>query len=227
MFSRSAFFMLLVISAGLVYPVHAERMYGSGVGRFTTPDPVLNTLDPNTLLSISMRTDNGRMFSTSPYAYGFNNPLRYVDPDGRWPFWIHNRILTSAFTGLLDSRQIKILQSASANVDKDQSRIGSYKHAMRSQGQSVEEAEQLMNKFLDKKLNEFMTKDGDEALYALGEALHPIMDSTSPSHQGFQEWEGLGTLPQYLKAGIHFLREGLYISDEKQEETEEMVRRFT
>jgi len=56
--------------------------------------------------------------------------------------------------------------------------------------------------------------------------LHPIMDSTSPSHQGFQEWEGLGTLPQYLKAGIHFLREGLYISDEKQEETEEMVRRF-
>jgi hypothetical protein len=25
--------------------------------------------------------------------------------------------------------------------------------------------------------------------FQLGMALHPIMDSTSPSHQGFQEWE--------------------------------------
>lgn len=225
MFRRSVIFMLLVLSYGVLYPVHAERMYGSGVGRFLTPDPALNTVDPNKLLKISMRTDQGKMLSTSPYAYSFNNPLRYVDPDGRWPFWSHNRILTRAFEGLLNNRQIKILQSSSAYVDKDQSREGAYKHAMRSPGQSAKEAEQLMNEFLNVKLNEFVTKDGDEALFALGEALHPIMDSTSPSHRGFQEWEGVDSIPRILKAFWHFTHEP-FIYGKKLEETEEKVRQY-
>ena len=225
MLRRSVFLIFLVVSTGLVNLVHAERMYSSGVGRFVTPDPVLNTLDPSTLLRISIRTDKGRMFSNSPYVYGFNNPLRYVDPDGRWSKEVHNRILTGAFKGLLDSRQIKILQSASAYVDKGQSREGSYKHAMRSPGQSAEEAKQLMNEFMDKKLNEFMTKDGDEALSAIGEALHTIMDSTSPVHEGFQVWLGVDT-PLGLAVGVwHYIQERS-ISDEKLVETEEKIRQF-
>ncbi len=205
---RIAFFLLIVLSSGIESQIHAERMYNSGVGRFTTPDPVLNTLDPGKLLRISMRTDKGRMFSTSPYAYGFNNPHRYVDPDGRWPFWTHNSILTGAFEGLLNSRQIMILQSASAYVDKDQSREGAFKHAMRSPGQSAEEAERLMNDFLNEKVNEFIEKDGDEALSAIGEALHAIMDSTSSSHEGFQKWEGIDSIPRLLKSRGSFLTRG-------------------
>ena len=48
------------------------RYYGSKIGRFTTVDPVYNwrenLLDPQ---------------RWNRYAYGRNNPLRYVDPDGR------------------------------------------------------------------------------------------------------------------------------------------------
>src|ERR1700752_267332 len=48
------------------------RYYGSKSGRFTTTDPAYtwqeNILDPQ---------------RWTRYAYGRNNPLRYVDPDGR------------------------------------------------------------------------------------------------------------------------------------------------
>jgi RHS repeat-associated protein len=48
------------------------RYYGSKIGRFTTVDPVYtwreNLVDPQ---------------RWNRYAYGPNNPLRYVDPDGR------------------------------------------------------------------------------------------------------------------------------------------------
>jgi RHS repeat-associated protein len=48
------------------------RYYGSKIGRFTTTDPVCtwseNLVDPQ---------------RWNRYAYGRNNPLRYVDPDGR------------------------------------------------------------------------------------------------------------------------------------------------
>jgi RHS repeat-associated protein len=51
---------------------YGARYYGSKIGRFTTVDPVYtweeNILDPQ---------------RWSRYAYARNNPLRYVDPDGR------------------------------------------------------------------------------------------------------------------------------------------------
>jgi RHS repeat-associated protein len=58
------------LETGLDY--FGARYYGSKVGRFTTVDPVYtwqeNLLDPQ---------------RWNRYAYARNNPLRYVDPDGR------------------------------------------------------------------------------------------------------------------------------------------------
>jgi RHS repeat-associated protein len=48
------------------------RYYGSKIGRFTTTDPVI---DQGAALV------NPQLWNR--YAYGRNNPLRYVDPDGR------------------------------------------------------------------------------------------------------------------------------------------------
>jgi RHS repeat-associated protein len=48
------------------------RYYSSRIGRFTTTDPVLDA--------------KGALFNPQKwnrYAYGLNNPFRYVDPDGR------------------------------------------------------------------------------------------------------------------------------------------------
>ena len=57
------------------------RYYAGLTGRFTTVDPVLDIeqalIDPQ---------------RWNRYAYALNNPLRYVDPDGRqaWVAWVHN-----------------------------------------------------------------------------------------------------------------------------------------
>jgi RHS repeat-associated protein len=53
-------------------PYFGARYYGSKIGRFTTTDPFV---DQRTALVDPQRWNR--------YSYGRNNPLRYVDPDGR------------------------------------------------------------------------------------------------------------------------------------------------
>jgi RHS repeat-associated protein len=45
---------------------YGTRMYDPAIGRFTTMDPMAE-----------------KYYSVSPYAYCLNNPVKYVDPDGR------------------------------------------------------------------------------------------------------------------------------------------------
>lgn len=60
----------------------AGRYYMPEVARWATPDPALQQMYPPQLLKIH----NGMLLSTSPYAYTFNNPLRYTDPNGKTPW---------------------------------------------------------------------------------------------------------------------------------------------
>ena len=53
--------------SGLDYML--ERSYGPNIGRFLKPDPMQDEYP-----------------GISPYAYAANNPLKYVDPDGRFVF---------------------------------------------------------------------------------------------------------------------------------------------
>jgi RHS repeat-associated protein len=62
------------------------RYYASQTGRFTTVDPLLNV--PAAL------TDLQRW---NRYAYAMNNPLRYVDPDGREGPEIRQKLLVNAY----------------------------------------------------------------------------------------------------------------------------------
>ncbi|MGC2657447.1 MAG: RHS repeat-associated core domain-containing protein [Bryobacteraceae bacterium] len=54
--------------SGLDY--FGARYYGSALGRFTSPDPLM----------ASARASNPQ--SWNRYAYALNSPLRFVDPDG-------------------------------------------------------------------------------------------------------------------------------------------------
>ena len=68
----------------LAGPYFGARYYGSKIGRFTTVDPYLDQqaalVDPQ---------------QWNRYAYGRNNPLKFVDPDGRHPIIIV--LLAAAF----------------------------------------------------------------------------------------------------------------------------------
>lgn len=182
---------ILIISLVLLSQfAFAGRYYDSRTGRFLQIDP---------------KAFKGP--SISPYSYAFNNPLKFIDPDGKWPSYIHNSILETAFKGVLTPNQIKVLEGASAKVDEDQSQGGSYKHAMSASGQDPKDAESKMNEFITEKTDEFVSGEGDAALEALGEALHPVMDATSPSHEGFQVWNGTGGLTNLAKAASHTAQE--------------------
>lgn len=121
--------------------------------------------------------------------------------------------------------QIAVLKKASKFVENDQGTSGSFKHAMREAGQSIEDASEKMEGFISEKKSEFISKHGNEALFALGEALHPIMDSTSPAHEGFQVWEGFGSRTKVWAAIKHALKEKR-TSEEKFLETVEKVKQL-
>jgi RHS repeat-associated protein len=102
-----------------------------------------------------------------------------------------------------------------------------YQHAMRAPKQTVAAAAGLMRSFIDREEQEAQSDSrlarevismgnpsapgGDdyivgimtEAIRHIGHAQHPIADSTSPAHAGFQVWHDPTTLTGAVRAGVH------------------------
>ena len=121
----------------------------------------------------------------------------------------------------------------SAFPDKHQDSKSNHMHSMRQKGESVESASSKMRDYINEHMNNYtIFKEAGEyfqdnalverACFELGRALHPVMDSTSPSHEGFQVWEGILNSSGYQLAK-HWLQERK-ISDDQIAKTVKLIK---
>ena len=162
-------------ATGLYY--FRARYYSPQLDRFISEDPI------------------GSAGGTNYYAYADGNPISESDPLGLWGTKAHNKIIKEMFPGL-NPILLAAIEQGSLSVDSldNQGPSGAYQHAMRAPGETIADAQEKMCKFVSDNMagynggNQRNIKDPILAYRALGRALHPIMDSTSPAHSGWQIW---------------------------------------
>lgn len=180
------------------------RYFSGAQGRFTTPDPVVTNRKPQ----------DPQLWNK--YAYVGNRPLTFVDPDGKWPSWIHNSIIDTAFGRTLSRADRRVLQAASAYTDRqaNQDAAHAYQHGMSRPGQSPADAQAETRKFITGQIDlavqtqvigekggsgpifnyangaSYASEYAYDAMFQLGQAVHAGTDSFSPTHAGAQTWSG-------------------------------------
>ena len=167
------------------------RDYNSTIGRYIEYDPI------------------GMKGGINLFSYVGNNALYWTDRLGLWRTPHHDRIINrfvDLYFPTLDPMYIQAIEEGSKYADTFQDPEYSYIHHMRNgrTGQSKEDAEALMNNYIDYHLQKskcYMAQGNYYDAYKyLGMAFHPIMDSTSPTHGDFLPWEGVIPL---LLSGMH------------------------
>jgi RHS repeat-associated protein len=153
------------------------RTYDQLGGRYLSGDPI------------------GLMGGVNRFSYVGGNPVRYTDSFGLWSEDAHNYFIDSTF-GNLNPAIRDIIKAGSQYADKPgfQGPDYAYMHAMSSDTLSPDEARKKMCKFIKDYFSEAedakKNNNGNYWFY-LGMALHAVMDSTSPVHEGFQKWHGV------------------------------------
>jgi len=169
------------IETGLDY--FKARYYSSTQGRFTSVDPSRQ----------SVRLDQPQ--SWNRYTYALNNPLAYVDENGKWPTWIHELIIDNALRGL-SAEMRSFIKAGSYSVDDPltggQNVENSNQHGMTKPGQSREDAAEKADQFINENVDAAQRHGIStfDRYSDFGRALHAVQDMTSPVHEGYQVWNG-------------------------------------
>ena len=151
------------------------RDYDPETGRWTVKDPI-----------------GFRGLDTNLYGYALSDPINFVDTNGLWSPGAHDLILDMTF-GILESigriptGTTAALQASSRKLDEsNQGTQYAHIHSMRQVGESQAKAIAKRDAFIAQKLScaRKLRLLGDKlgSLENLGEALHALMDSTSPLH---------------------------------------------
>jgi RHS repeat-associated protein len=161
--------------SGLFYNRH--RYYDPNMGRYITQDPI------------------GLLGGKNSYEYAYNQPTRYIDPPGLWATEAHNYFIDQTFSNTPSAIR-DIIKEGSAYADKFefQGADSAHMHAMTSDSMDAKTSQKKMCEFIKNKMSDAKdaeSKGSGNYWFLLGMALHPVMDSTSPAHEGFQKWHGI------------------------------------
>lgn len=125
---------------------------------------------------------------------------------------VHQIAIDVVLKSLISSGDLQLLQDQQIVVDRDQKAPESYEHSMTGvdKGESYDPAQkakyiQLAEDFIRKNINAAIaakkTGDHQHAMEALGNAIHPLEDATSPAHAPFQAWhynEGVFAIAHHI-----------------------------
>lgn len=109
-----------------------------------------------------------------------------------WSTRVHHSMIQHAFGDEENMECLAAMKRGSDYTDESQFQEPglSYMHAMRAKGQSVSDAAKKMREFIEQNFQlARRAPDAEQRCFYRGVALHPVMDSTSPAHSGFQQWD--------------------------------------
>ena len=121
------------------------------------------------------------------YAYSHHNPATLTDPTGLWSAAAHDYIIDVSLLGVASKNDISTIKAASRAFDATTQGVEqAHMHSMTPPGFTPAKAIAKRDRFIEAKLIEArdfeQAGDRTAALRAFGEAIHPIMDSSSPLH---------------------------------------------
>jgi len=151
------------------------RYQRAGVGRFTSVDPLM-TIDKNLV-------DPQRW---NRYAYVRNNPMRWVDPDGRmvadpWDPEGHTDLTRTATLGTKMTKEDQAaLTKANLEVDAPSNQLNDPAHYMPGTGTK---AEAVISGQLAKAVKAEIAGDHAASMQALGTGLHTVQDRFAHAEQ--------------------------------------------
>ncbi len=175
------------------------RDYDASVGRWTSKDPLIFWVGSSNL-----------------FLYVNNDPINHIDKTGQWNSEAHEALLRHALGAHILSTDLEILIAESELFDSETAWAIKYApwHSMRRPGQSIADAIREREDFiahnlsLARKFACYGDIDSKElALHFLGEALHTLMDSSSPMH--VDENGNPYTWPSFPNFFIHAFSEGV------------------
>ncbi len=190
------------------------RMYNNSLGRFSTEDPSnkgINTEIPQ---------------SWNRYIYALNNPMQYVDKNGKWPTQTHMDFINEAFSGLSTGEKADIIRGSNEvdtyfgsghwhDIPTTLLISNAYKHAMTPDGMPSSDAQNMADQWVENRLNAAISADAYRlGLIEFGKGMHTLMDNTSPAHSGFQ-------LYAYPNSGNSILNAYLFIAEGLEHEEKE------